>query len=96
VAERGVSAVFGNAALEKTHSITREIVHRFGPPGLAVFRGAASGEDLGRETAASRALARAAGEEKLTVLALGPVTYAATVVKNHPELERRIEAVVGP
>jgi pyrimidine-specific ribonucleoside hydrolase len=95
LAVRGVSAVFGNAPLEKTYSITWEIVDRFGPPELTVFPGAASGEDLGRETPASRALARALGEEKLTVLALGPVTNLATVVKNHPEIERRIEAVVA-
>ncbi len=95
---RGVSVVFGNSPLETGYPIAQEIARRFGPRGLRVFRGAASGEDLGAETDASRALAEALSREELTVLALGPVTNVATVLKNHRELSgqvRKIVAVAG-
>jgi inosine-uridine nucleoside N-ribohydrolase len=92
---RGVSIVFGNAPLEQTWPIGREIVRRFGPAGLAVHAGAARAAQLGEETDASRALAAALRREPLTVLALGPVTNVATVLKNHPELSHRIASLVA-
>lgn len=95
VAVRGVDAVFGNGPLEETYPVAREVVDRFGPPGLGVHKGAASGDDLGVETDASRALAAALGRERLTVLSLGPVTNVATVVRNHPDLQDRIEQIVA-
>ena len=91
---RGVSAVFGNAPLARTFSIAQEIVRRFGPSTLEVVEGAARAEQLGEDTSASRALAAALARERLTVLALGPVTNVATVVKNHPALVSQIEEVV--
>jgi pyrimidine-specific ribonucleoside hydrolase len=94
----GVSVVFGNSPLETGYPIAQEIARRFGPEGLRVFRGASGGEELGVETDASRALAEALSREELTVLALGPVTNVATVLKNHPELSgqvRKIVAVAG-
>ena len=92
---RGVSATFGNADLDETFRIASDVVERFGPPGMTVYRGAVGGDGLGRETAASRALAAALDAESLTVLALGPVTTVATVVRNHPDLVPRIAAVVA-
>lgn len=92
---RGVSVVFGNSELEVGYPNAREIVDRFGPEGLDVYEGAASRDDLGKETEASRALATALREEKLTILALGPVTNVATVLMNHPELASRIHAIVA-
>jgi pyrimidine-specific ribonucleoside hydrolase len=92
---RGVSVVFGNSPLETGFPIAREIARRFGPKELGVYRGAASGAELGAETDASRALASALLREKLTVLALGPVTNVATVLKNHPELAGRMSRVVA-
>lgn len=92
---RGVSTTFGNAGIDETFRIASDVVERFGPPGLAVYRGAASGDELGRETEASRALAAALRAGPLTVLALGPVTTVATVVRNHPDLVERIVAVVA-
>ena len=92
---RGVSVVFGNAPLEEAFPIGQGIVQRFGPEGLEVYSGAASSDHLGQETAASRALAEAIRQESLTVLALGPVTNVATVLKNHPELARQIPQVVA-
>lgn len=92
---RGVSVVFGNAPLEEAFPIGREIVRNFGPHGLHIYKGAASAADLGRETAASRALAAALKKEPLTILALGPATNVATVVKNHADLQGRILAVIA-
>jgi pyrimidine-specific ribonucleoside hydrolase len=95
---RGVSVVYGNSPLATGFPIAEEIARRFGPGGLEVFRGASSAAELGIETDASRALAEALKREELTVLALGPATNVATVLKNHPELAgqiRRTVAVAG-
>lgn len=95
---RGMSVVFGNAPLDTTWLIGREIVERFGPNGLRAYRGAASSADLGKETDASRALEYALRTERLNILAIGPVTNIATVLKLHPELAKnviRIIAVAG-
>lgn len=92
---RGVSVVFGNAPLDEGFPIGREIAARFGPEGLEVHRGASSAAELGEETEASRALAEALENERLTVLALGPVTNVATVLMSHPELAERIDEIVA-
>lgn len=95
---RGVSVVFGNAPLPTAWPIGREIVEKFGPKGLQAYKGAASGEDLGKETDASEALERALQKERLNILAIGPVTNVATALKLHPELAKnviRIVAVAG-
>ena len=92
---RGVSVVYGNSALETGYPIANEIALRFGPEGLRVFRGASSAGELGVETDGSRALAEALEREELTVLALGPVTNVATVLKNYPELAGQIRTIVA-
>ena len=83
---RGVSLVFGNAPLDIEIPIGQELVERYGPPGLKVSVGAASGEELGAVTEASIAMANALRREPLTILALGPGTNVGTVLLNHPEL----------
>ena len=91
---RGVSLVFGNAQLDIEIPIGREIIERFGPSGLGVYPGAASGDELGETTAASEALAEALREEPLRILLLGPGTNVGTVLIEHPELaERMVELV---
>jgi len=92
---KGISVVFGNAPLVTGLSIARQIVERLGPKDMAVYAGAAGAGELGTETAASRALAGALQSQKLTILALGPATNVATVLRNHPELARRIERVIA-
>jgi pyrimidine-specific ribonucleoside hydrolase len=92
---RGVSVVFGNAPLAQAWPIGRRIVRQFGPAGLRVYRGAAGGSELGVETAASRALAAALAREPLVVIALGPATNVATVLKNRPELASRMVRIVA-
>jgi len=92
---RGVSVVYGNSPLETGYPIAREIARKLGPSDLGVFRGASSAGELGVETDASRAIAESLRREEITILALGPVTNVATVLKNHPELARRIPAIVA-
>lgn len=92
---RGISIVFGNTALPSATRIGREIVRRFGPPGARVYAGAAGKQDLGRPTEASRALAAELERSRLVILALGPVTNVATVVRNHPGLVQRIDRVIA-
>ncbi len=92
---RGVSVVFGNAPLAQAWPIGRRIVRQFGPAGLRASRGAAARSELGVETAASRALAAALVREPLVVIALGPATNVATVLKNRPELASRMVRIVA-
>jgi inosine-uridine nucleoside N-ribohydrolase len=92
---RGISIVFGNAPLAAAVPIGKEIVQRFGPAGVPVYSGAASAQELGIETDASRAIAAALKSERLTILLLGPATNVATVLRNHPELVRRVERFIA-
>lgn len=92
---RGIGIVFGNADLPTASRIGREVVERFGPKGMPLFIGASGAADLGRETEASRALAKALQRERLTIFVLGPATNVATVVKNQPELVKNIEQVIA-
>lgn len=92
---RGVSVVFGNAPLATAWPIGKEIVEKFGPKGLRTYKGAASSDDLGKETDASRALADALRRERLSILAIGPVTNIATVLKLHPELAKNVSQIVA-
>ncbi len=92
---RGVSLVFGNAPLEVEIPIGREIVDKFGPPGLEVTVGAGSSDQLGESTEASRALADALRQDRLTILALGPATNIGTVLLQQPELADQIVEVVA-
>ncbi len=92
---RGVSVVFGNAPLHEGFPIAQRLVRDFGPRGLLVYRGAAASAGLGIETAASRAMAAALRRERITILMLGPATNVATVLRNHPELAKRIVSIVA-
>ncbi len=94
IAVRGVSAVFGNAPLDKTFPIAREVVERFGPEGCPVACGAASADDLDASTDAVAALADALRREPLVVLAIGPLTNVGGLVRRHPDLVERIRSVV--
>ncbi|BAM03866.1 nucleoside hydrolase [Phycisphaera mikurensis] len=90
---RGVSTLFGNATLEEAQPIAEHIVRRYGPE-VGVHRGAASAEDFGRETDATRAMAAALREKPMHVLAVGPATNLGTVLSLHPELADRVISAV--
>jgi pyrimidine-specific ribonucleoside hydrolase len=93
-----VSTTYGNAPLGATTRAAQDVVRRFGrSAGFAVdhvFSGAASASDLGRRSAASEALAAALEKQKITYIALGPLTNLATFLQLHPRLAHRIERVI--
>ena len=78
------------------YDITQKILGWYNKTGktIPVYKGSDSGRDTGVENEATKAMAEALRKEKMPVLAIGPVTNVATVVKNHPELATQIEEVV--
>ena len=98
---RGISTVFGNQDGRKVHRFAEDIVARLaearrvttGP--LDVYVGSTTrGDSAWPATPASHALASALEEERLVIIALGPLTNIATLIKTHPELTARIERIV--
>ena len=93
----GISTTYGNVGLARTTAVARDLVRRFGrPAGLTardVSPGAGAPGDF-RQTAASDALARALRQERLTYIALGPLTNLAAFLKLHPRLAQRIDKVI--
>jgi inosine-uridine nucleoside N-ribohydrolase len=61
---------------------------------IPVYKGSAFANDLGAENEGTKALYEALKKEKLTILALGPMTNIATLVRNHPDIIPQIERVV--
>jgi pyrimidine-specific ribonucleoside hydrolase len=94
----GLSTTYGNASLAQTTRAAHDLVKRFGQSaGLTVddvFAGAGSAFDLSRQSEASDALASRLKQQKLTYVALGPLTNLATFLRLHPELANRIERVI--
>ena len=52
-------------------------------------------DDLGKETDASKALAEALQHGPMNILAIGPVTNVATVLKLHPELAKNVVQIIA-
>lgn len=92
---RGVSIVFGNAPLSRAWPVGKEIVEKFGPKGLRAYKGAAGNDEFGKPTDASDALTKALQEGPLDILAIGPVTNVATVLKLHPELTKNVDQIIA-
>ena len=94
----GISTTFGNAGVERTTTVARDLARRFGADAgiddRDVFLGAPSRQSSGIPTAATAALSRALARERLTYVALGPLTNLATCLKIHPELALRIDRVI--
>ena len=94
----GLSTTYGNAPLAQTTRAARDLVQRLGQAaGLAVdvvFAGAGSAAELGRQNSASDALAAALEKQKLTYVALGPLTNLATFLRLHPSGARRIRRII--
>ena len=90
-----ISTTYGNASLNSVNAAALAVTSRITPSGLSLlYPGARSPNDLGRETYASERLAAALQRERLTYLALGPLTNLATLQLRHPFLARRIKRVV--
>lgn len=95
----GVSTVFGNASLEATDAITRDLVPKLKPRqgAVPVYRGAEAPltEIRHTETEAERALIGALEAEELTIVALGPLTNIAAALQARPDLRSRIEKIIA-
>lgn len=78
------------------HDVTKKLLGWYNETGreIPVYKGSNLANDLGVENDATRALTNALRKEKLSILALGPMTNIATVLKNHPELANQIEEIV--
>jgi len=60
---------------------------------IPVYKGSPKAADLGVENDGTRALYEALKKEKLTILALGPMTNIATLIQNHPDIIPQIEKI---
>ena len=61
---------------------------------IPVYKGAKRSKELGQSNSAVIALSDALRKEKLTIIALGPVTNIATVLMLHPELKGQISQII--
>jgi len=88
----GISLV---TEVEYGYDVTQKLLNWYNKTGkeIPVYKGSNAGNDHGIETDASVALASALRKEKLSILALGPNTNIATVLKNHPELASQVEEI---
>jgi purine nucleosidase len=95
----GVSTVYGNAPLDVTDNITRALVDLVGPRSRApeVHRGSpAPMAPLPTvETRARAGLTQALEQGRLTILALGPLTNVAHVLRARPDLTSNIEQLIA-
>lgn len=78
------------------YAVTQKLLGWYNQTGrrIPVYKGSDTAKDAGVENDATRAMAKALRAEKMPILAIGPVTNVATLVKNHPELIPQIEEVV--
>jgi inosine-uridine nucleoside N-ribohydrolase len=91
----GVSTVFGNADIEIVTKIARTLLAKLGAS--APLRGAVSAEDFSA-TPARDGLVRALEAGPLEIVALGPLTNIASLLRARPDLAgniRRIVVVAG-
>ncbi|HEX4640722.1 MAG TPA: nucleoside hydrolase [Chthoniobacterales bacterium] len=93
----GISTSYGNASLSDVDRIAREMVERFGGAagltGHDVYPGAKSARDI-NESAARSALAAALRKQRLTYIALGPLTNLAATLQLHPQLRGRLDQII--
>ncbi len=94
----GISTTYGNAGVKRTTAVARDLVRRFGAPARIteadVYAGSRGKASLGRLTFATEALASALKKERLTYVALGPLTNLATLLQLYPKLAARFDRVI--
>jgi inosine-uridine nucleoside N-ribohydrolase len=92
----GMSTVFGNAEIEVTDGIARDLGRRLAAEGIAVphiYTGAASPRD--RPSSATDHLTQTLAEGPLTIAAFGPLTNVSHVLTLHPRLQANVTRVVA-
>ena len=97
---RGISTIFGNTKGETAVQIAHQVIRQLGgasrsnrtPP---IYQGShSSGSPGWKSTQASEAISAILRQEKLTIIAQGPLTNIATVIINHPDVVRNVERIV--
>ncbi len=96
---RGISATYGNVDRVEAAKAARRVLELVGGArpvalGAAAPLGA-SGAGCTAPSDAERSLARALERERLTIVALGPLTTVASLLRHRPDLASRIERVVA-
>lgn len=101
LAIRGISTVFGHQDGRQVHRVMEGVLARLAggqsadPAPFRLHAGSTTrGGSAWRPTLASQALATALEQEPLTILALGPLTNIATLLRHRPDLTERIERIV--
>ena len=101
VALAGISTVYGNATIDITDRVTRELVALLATEGAKVPEvhsgsGRASADAVPDAPApAHAALRRALEEGPLTIVALGPLTNIAAALQDQPHLQRHVSRLVA-
>jgi inosine-uridine nucleoside N-ribohydrolase len=94
----GISTSYGNGPLPLVNASARELIsHLRGGNGFAVSRiypGASSHDAIAERSPATEALAAALERERLTYIALGPLTNLAAFLKFHPERAHSVERII--
>lgn len=76
------------------YKVAQKLIKWYSEEDIPVYKGAESFKDFGEENAAVAALAAALTKETLTIVAVGPVTNIASVLKRYPHLESQIREIV--
>ena len=89
----GISLI---TVIDYGEEVTHKFLNWYNKTGkdIPVYKGSDLANDVGVENDATRALTAALEKEKLTILAIGPVTNVATVLKHRPDLASQIEEIV--
>ncbi|HEV3409800.1 MAG TPA: nucleoside hydrolase [Chthoniobacterales bacterium] len=93
VAIVGISTTYGNASLRRTTEVARAFVRRSAKQ-IGIYPGARSSAELAKRSEATNALAQAVRTQRLTYVALGPLTNLAAFLNAHPALADEIEQLI--
>lgn len=96
----GISTIYGNASIEVTYRTTRQLVGQLASEGFQtppVYRGlAANKTSVGSDVSipAEHALRDALAESPMVIVALGPLTNIAAVLRKHPHLASQVQRII--
>lgn len=97
----GISTIFGNATIGVTDRTTRDIVSLLATEGFPtppVYRGRSSSLDANYavdQTPSDNGMRNALSEAPMTIVALGPLTNIAAVLRSHPDLAPQVQGIVS-
>ena len=94
----GISTVFGNAPLSATDRVARSLAQQLGRAAIAVHAGAAAPlpeHGWPAPPPAVERLREALARERLTLVALGPLTNIAQALHGRPDLAANVQRVIA-